>query len=84
MKIETFQGGYDKNFSYIVWCEKTKFAAIIDPAVASNQIIEKIKNLNLTLTKIMITKRCKHLKGSFQTFIKHERDEVRSDKYIFL
>ena len=55
MKIETFQGGYDKNFSYIVWCEKTKFAAIIDPAVESNQIIEKIKNLNLTLTKIMIT-----------------------------
>ena len=55
MKIETFQGGYDKNFSYIVWCEKTKFAAIIDPAVESNQIIEKIKNLNLILTKIMIT-----------------------------
>jgi len=55
MKIETFKGGYDKNFSYIVWCEKTKFAAIIDPAVESNQIIEKIKNLNLKLTKIMIT-----------------------------
>ena len=55
MKIETFQGGYDKNFSYLVWCEKTKFAAVIDPAVESNQIIEKIKKLNLTLIKIIIS-----------------------------
>ena len=55
MKIETFQGGYDKNFSYLVWCEKTKFAAVIDPAVESNQIIEKIKKLNLKLIKIIIS-----------------------------
>ena len=30
MNIESFQGGYDKNFSYLIWCEKTKLAAIIN------------------------------------------------------
>ena len=55
MHIETFQGGYDKNFSYLLWCNKTKFAAIIDPAVESTKIIEKIRNLGLSLTKIIIT-----------------------------
>ena len=52
MKIETFQGGYDNNFSYLIWCDKTKFSAIIDPAVQSNEILEKIINLELSLTKI--------------------------------
>ena len=55
MNIERFQGGYDKNFSYLIWCEKTKIAAIIDPAVETNQIIEKIKILKLFLSKIIIT-----------------------------
>ena len=55
MNIEAFQGGYDKNFSYLIWCNKTKFAAIIDPAVSSNQIIEKIQENQLLLIKIIIT-----------------------------
>ena len=40
MQIKSFQGGYDKNLSYLVWCKHTKFAAIIDPSVSSNQIFE--------------------------------------------
>ena len=55
MNIEYYQGGYDKNFSYLIWCEKTKLAAIIDPAVNPIKILEKIEQLNLTLTKILIT-----------------------------
>ena len=55
MNIKCYQGGYDKNFSYLIWCEKTKLAAIIDPAVNSIKILEKINQLNLTLTKILIT-----------------------------
>ena len=55
MKIESFQGGYDKNFSYLVWCEKTKTAAIIDPAVNPTPIIEHIQSQNLKLQKILIT-----------------------------
>ena len=55
MKIKTFQGGYDKNLSYLIYCEETKIAAIIDPAVASTPIFECIERLDLILTKILIT-----------------------------
>ena len=47
MKIQSFQGGYDKNFSYLIWCEKTNTAAIIDPAVNPTSIIENIESKNL-------------------------------------
>ena len=55
MKIKTFLGGFDKNLSYLVWCESTRIAGIID---ASTQIIEIIKCIeinNLILEKILIT-----------------------------
>ena len=55
MKIKTFQGGYDKNLSYLIYCEETKMAAVIDPAVASTPIFECIERLDLILTKILIT-----------------------------
>ena len=55
MKIKSFQGGYDKNFSYLIWCEKTKLSAIIDPATEINPIIEFIESNQLILTKILIT-----------------------------
>ena len=55
MKIQSFQGGYDKNFSYLIWCEKTNTAAIIDPAVNPTSIIENIESKNLNLQKIFIT-----------------------------
>ena len=55
MKIKTFQGGFDNNLSYLVWCEKTKIAAIIDPAVEIHPIVELINQNNLILDKILIT-----------------------------
>lgn len=55
MKIKSFQGGYDKNFCYVVWCKESKIAAIIDPAVEMSSIIEFIDNNNLILNKIIIT-----------------------------
>ena len=55
MNIETFQGGYDKNFSYLIWCDKTKIAAIIDPSVRHLPILQHIEKLNLQLQKIIIT-----------------------------
>ena len=55
MKIQSFQGGYDKNFTYLIWCLKTKLAAIIDPSTEINPIIEYIKDNNLILSKILIT-----------------------------
>ena len=55
MKIKSFQGGYDKNFTYLIWCSKTKLAAIIDPSTEINAIIEHIENHDLILSKILIT-----------------------------
>ena len=55
LKIKTYQGGYDKNLSYLLWCEKSKHSAIIDPAVDPAPIIDYIENKNLILSKLIIT-----------------------------
>ena len=55
MKIKSFQGGYDKNFSYIIWCEKTKHAALIDASTELTPIKEYIEQNNLIFSKILIT-----------------------------
>ena len=52
MKIQSYQGGYDKNFSYLIWCDKTNTAAIIDPAVNPTSIIEHIESKNLIHDKM--------------------------------
>ena len=55
MKIKTFQGGYDKNLCYVTWCQKTRIAAIVDPSVEINPILEYIDSHNLKLDKLIIT-----------------------------
>jgi len=55
IQIKHFIGGYDKNLSYLIWCEKSKKAAIVDPAVKINPIIDFINQNNLELEKILIT-----------------------------
>ena len=55
MKIQSFQGGYDKNFTYVVWCPETKLSAIIDPSTEINPIIEYLEKNDLILSKILIT-----------------------------
>ena len=55
MQIKHFIGGYDYNLSYLIWCAQSKQAAIIDPAVEINPILEFINNKQLILDKILIT-----------------------------
>ena len=55
MNVKRFQGGYDKNFCYVVSCDETKMAAIIDPSVEINPVIEYIESNNLILDKVLIT-----------------------------
>jgi glyoxylase-like metal-dependent hydrolase (beta-lactamase superfamily II) len=55
MNVKRFQGGYDKNFCYVVSCSETKAAAIIDPSVEINPVIEYIESNDLILDKILIT-----------------------------
>jgi len=55
MKVKYFIGGYDKNICYLLWCDESKHAAIIDPSVEINPIIEFINKKDLILDKILIT-----------------------------
>jgi len=55
MKTRSFEGGYDKNLCYLIWCEETKIAAIIDPSVSIDAIIKYIDDHQLILNKIIIT-----------------------------
>ena len=55
MEISVFQGGYDKNLCYLIWCKESKRAAIIDPSVDPLTIFDKINVENLILEKIIIT-----------------------------
>ena len=55
MEISVFQGGYDKNLCYLIWCKESKRAAIIDPSVEPLTIFDKINVENLILEKIIIT-----------------------------
>lgn len=55
MQVETFQGGFDKNLSYLVWCDETKYAGLIDASVEPLEILEFIESHNLILEKILIT-----------------------------
>ena len=47
MKIKSFIGGFDKNISYLIWCESTRRAGIVDAAVDISEIIEFIESKNL-------------------------------------
>jgi glyoxylase-like metal-dependent hydrolase (beta-lactamase superfamily II) len=55
MKIKRFQGGYDNNFCYVLSCKETKTAAIVDPSVEINPVIEYIDSNDFILDKILIT-----------------------------
>ena len=55
MRIKTFLGGYDKNLSYLIWCESTQIAGIIDASVDPSEIIEYIESQDLILEKLFIT-----------------------------
>ena len=55
MQVKSFLGGFDKNFSHLIWCPDTREAAIIDAAVEISPILETIESNNLKLRKIIIT-----------------------------
>ena len=55
MKIKSFQGGVDRNLSYIIWCESTHCAGIIDASVCFIELEDFINGNNLQIEKIFIT-----------------------------
>ena len=42
--IRSFLGGYDKNFTYLITCNRTGTQAIIDAAIDTNEITQYLRN----------------------------------------
>ena len=55
MIIESIEGGYDNNFTYLVGCEKSHIGAVIDAAVGAEQILKRAGELGLKLQYLVIT-----------------------------
>ena len=56
MKIKSFQGGFDNNLSYLIWCESTHIAGIVDASVNMTKLNESIEMHDLKLDKVFITR----------------------------
>lgn len=55
MLIESIEGGYDNNFTYIVGCENSRIGAVIDAAVGAESVLKKIKQHNLQIKYLILT-----------------------------
>ncbi len=55
MKVKYFLGGFDNNLSYLIWCESSHKAALVDASTEITEIIEVVKEKQLTIEKILIT-----------------------------
>jgi glyoxylase-like metal-dependent hydrolase (beta-lactamase superfamily II) len=94
MTIKQFKVGFD-NFAYIIFCNSTKKAAIVDPGFDFNKIIDYILSKNLILELIIAThyhydhvKGIKKIKNKFQSskIVASELDgkqiPINIDKYV--
>ncbi len=90
MQIKYFIGGYDKNLCYLLWCSESKQAAIIDPSVEINPILEFIEDNNLIVDKILIThSHHDHIKYvsdlvSYFNIVKIYCSYLSADKFSFI
>lgn len=55
MLVKQLKLGYMDNFTYIVGCEKTKEAMIVDPAADADLIVDEAKKAGLTIQYILNT-----------------------------
>lgn len=55
MIIRSIEGGYDKNFAYVIGCEKSRTGAVIDAAVGAESILKKVDEANLKIKYLIIT-----------------------------
>lgn len=55
MIVRSIEGGYDKNFSYIIGCEKSHKGAIIDAAIGAETLIRSADEANLDIQYLIIT-----------------------------
>ncbi len=55
MILESIEGGYDKNFTYIIGCEKSHVGAVIDASVGAESILKKINEHDLQIKYVILT-----------------------------
>lgn len=48
-------GGYDKNFSYVIYDEETQNAAIVDPSGYLEKVMQLVEDKGLDLTGVLLT-----------------------------
>ena len=55
LEVAGFEGGYDRNFCYLVWCPETRSAALVDAATPVGPIQEAIQEKGLSLNRVLLT-----------------------------
>jgi len=55
MKIETLAGGFDKNFTYVVACERSGKGFVVDASATTAEILEAAARLDTTLELLLLT-----------------------------
>jgi glyoxylase-like metal-dependent hydrolase (beta-lactamase superfamily II) len=55
LDIESFEGGFDRNFDYLIYCSSTLRAALVDTATPLLSIREIIRSRDLILETILLT-----------------------------
>ncbi len=55
MKIETLSGGFDKNFTYVVACQRSGQGYVVDAAAPTSEILAAADRLGVTLELLILT-----------------------------
>ena len=55
MILETLTGGFAQTNCYLVGCEQTRRAAVIDPGFDARVVLDRARELNLTIELILLT-----------------------------
>jgi len=77
MTIKQIKVGFD-NFSYIIFCEKTRKASIVDPSYNPSELLEFILSNNLKLEYIIAT----HYHGDHTSGIQKIKNSISSSKIV--
>jgi len=74
MIVKSIEGGYDKNLTYIIGCEKSNRGAVIDAAAGAEQILRTATNAGLILQYLIITHSHHDHYASAEALLKKLRD----------
>ncbi len=55
MNIRTFEGGLDKNFSYLLWANNMDEAVLVDPATPAGPVRAALHEAGVEISRILIT-----------------------------